>query len=75
MNIHEQALADFLEGNPKAQKMQFMIDKRLKRCSNPLSRVILINEMMMDSVFKLQSALIEGRAAECKLLTLKAEKE
>lgn len=71
MNKQEQALADFLKDNPRAQKYQFIIDKRLRNCNNPMSRLILINEMMLDSAFKLADAINNGIATECAILKLK----
>lgn len=75
MNQHKQVLADLLENNPKAQKMQFMIDKRLRRCNTPMDRLIIVHEMMVGSVLMLRNALNDGLAAECEVIKIKKEKE
>lgn len=75
MNHHEQVLADLLENNPRAQRFQFMIDKRLKRCSNPMDRLTLVHEMMVGSVVMLGDVLNGGLAAECEVIEIKKEKE
>lgn len=71
MNEQEQALADFLENNPKAQKRQHMINIRLNRCRSTLARNFLIQEMMQDYIFKLSEVWNNGLTTQCKVLELK----
>jgi len=71
MNKQEQALADFIKDNPRAQKYQFMIDKRLRRCNSPQARLNLIYEMMMDSALKLSDAINNGVEINNAVLKLK----
>jgi len=57
VNRHEKALQDFISANPKAEKTQFMIDKRLDLCKSNSERLIVIFRMMGESFNKLRSAL------------------
>ena len=68
MNEHEQRLSDFLKANPKAQKMQFMIEKRLRRCATQEAKMVMMYEMMMDSVNELRTAILGNDVQEAEII-------
>lgn len=75
MNEYEQSLADFLENNPKGQKRQFMIDKRLDLCKSNSERMVVINKMMGESFEKMRLALNGKLVNNGEVLTIKGKED